>query len=81
VCLHFLFSVCIVSHLGTNICRENYCSKIGATICQILRLICTKFDFRSRGYISVLIGGDYRTPPDYLAVLRGLFLRGGGRER
>jgi len=39
--------------------------KIVATRCQILRLKCTKYNF-----------GSYSAPPDPLAGLRGLLLRG-----
>jgi len=49
-------------------------SKIGATGCQILRLKCTKFDFRDPA------GGAYSASPDPLAVFKGLLLRG-GREK
>ena len=51
-----------------------------ATRCRILRLKCTKFDF---GWGSALdpAGGANSAPPDPLAGLRGLLLRGGeGRE-
>ena len=50
-------------------------SKIVANRCQILRLKCTKFDFR--------VGGAYSAPPDLMAVFKGTLLRGGrgwGRE-
>ena len=43
--------------------------KIVATRCQILRLKCTKFNFGA--------GGAYSAPPDPVAGLRGLLLRGG----
>jgi len=49
-------------------------NKIGATRCQILRLKCTKFDFRW-GSDPAPTGGDYSAPPDPLAVayLRAYF--------
>jgi len=68
-------------------------SKIGATRCHILRLKCTKFDF-CWGSTPDPIGGAYSTPPDALAVFKGLTSKGregkrggerkgsgGGRER
>jgi len=51
-------------------------SKIGATRCQILRLKCTKFDFRW-GSAPDPTRGAYSAPPDPLAVFKGLLLRGG----
>ena len=59
--------------------------KIVATRCQILRLKCTKFNF-GWGSAPDPAGGAYSAPPDPLAGLRGLLLRGGegtgrGRER
>jgi len=45
-------------------------SKIGATRCPILRLKCTKFDFRW-GSAPNRIGGAYSAPPDPLAVFKG----------
>jgi len=51
-------------------------SKIGATRCQILRLKCTKFDFRW-GSAPDPAGGAYSAPPDPIAVFKGLLLRGG----
>jgi len=44
-------------------------SKFGATRCQILRLKCTKFDFRW-GSSPDPAGGAYSAPPD-LAVFKG----------
>jgi len=41
--------------------HENYISKIGATRCQILRLKCTKFDFRW-GSAPDPTGGVYSAP-------------------
>jgi len=42
-------------------------SETDATRCQILRLKCTKFDFRW-GCATDLAGGVYSAPPDLLAV-------------
>jgi len=55
--------------------------KIGATRCQILRLKCTKFDFRL-GSAPDPAGGSYSAPQTLLLYLRGLLLRGerGRRE-
>jgi len=47
-------------------------SKIGATRCQILRLKCTKFDFRW-GSAPDPAGGAYSAPPDPLAVFKGAY--------
>jgi len=44
-------------------------TKIGATRCQILRLKCTKFDFRW-GSVPDPAGGPY-SAPDPLAVFKG----------
>ena len=55
-------------HCGQSILRK--VSKIGATRCQILRLKCTKFDFRW-GSASDPAGGAYSAPPDPLAVFNG----------
>ena len=46
-------------HCGNLILRK---IKIGATRCQILKLICTKFDFH---------WGAYSAPPDPLSVFKG----------
>ena len=61
-------------------------SKIGATRCQILRLKCTKFDFRLRSTPDTA-GGDYSAAPDPLVYLMGPTskgrkgeVRGRGRE-
>jgi len=54
-------------------------SKIGATRCQILRLKCTKFDFRW-GSAPGPSGEAYSTLPDPLAVFKGLLLSGGRRR-
>ena len=58
--------------------------KIGATRCQILRLKCTKFDFRwgfapDPGSAPDPAGGAYSAPPDLLAVVKGL-IRVRGRD-
>jgi len=47
-------------------------SKFDAIGCQILRLKCTKFDFRC-GFSPDPDGGAYSAPPDPLAVFKGLF--------
>ena len=48
--------------------------KIVATICQILRLKCTKFDF-GWGSAQDPAGGAYSAPPDSLAGFKSLLLR------
>jgi len=54
-------------------------SKIDATRCQVLRLKCTKFDFRYRALSQTQLG---ELTVLLLAVFKGLLLRGGrGRER
>jgi len=64
-----VFSVLVViSPVGT-ISRKNI--KFVATGCHILKLKCTKFNF-GWGYT----GGAYSTPPDPLAAVKGLLLRG-----
>ena len=55
-------------------------SKIGATRCQILRLKCTKFDFRC-GSAPDPAGGAYSAPPDPLAEFKGPTSKGEGGER
>jgi len=50
--------------------------KIVATRCQILRLKCTKFDY-GWGSAPDPAGGAYSAPPNSLAKLKGLLLRGG----
>jgi len=50
-------------------------SKFDATRCPILRLKCTKFDFR-RGCAPDPTGGAYSAPSDPLAVFKG-----SGRKR
>ena len=62
------FKKCI--HCGQLILRK--ISKIGATGCQILRLRCTKFDFRW-GFASDPAGGAYSAPPHHLAVFNGAY--------
>jgi len=59
-------------HCGQMILRK--ISKTGATRCQILRLKCTKFDFRW-GSAPDPAGGAYGAPPDPLGVayLRAYF--------
>jgi len=58
-------------------------SKTGATRCQILRLKCTKFDFRW-GSAPDPAGRAYSTPPDPLAVFKGpaskRYIEGGGNR-
>jgi len=46
--------------------------KTGATRCQILRLKCTKLDFRW-GSAPDPAGGAYSAPPDPLAVFKGAY--------
>jgi len=53
--------------------------KIGATRYQILRLKCTKFDFRW-GSIRDPDGGAYSTLPCPVVVFKGLLLMGGRRR-
>ena len=55
-------------------------SKIGATRCQILRLKCTKLDFRW-GSAQDPDGGAYSAPPDSLAVLNGPTSKGREGEK
>jgi len=52
--------------------------KIVATSCQLLRLKCTKFDFRDPA------GGAYSSPPDLLTGFKGSTYKGmagQGREK
>jgi len=51
-------------------------SKIGATRCQILKLKCTKFDFRW-GYVPYPAGEAYSAPQTPGLYLRGLLQREG----
>jgi len=69
------FLKCI--HCGQLILRK--ISKIGATRCQILRLKCTKFDFRW-GYAPDPAGGAYSTPPNPLDVFKGPTSKGKERK-
>jgi len=50
-----------------------YTSRIGAIRCQVLKLKCTKFDFRA--------GRTYNAPPNLLAVFKGPTSKGRGRKR
>jgi len=68
---HFL-GQCI--HCGQFILMK--ISKTGATRCQILRLKCTKFDFRSAPDPA---GGAYSATSDPIAVFKGPTFK--GRER
>jgi len=54
--------------------------KIVATICHILRLKCTKFDF---GWGSALdpTGGTHSAPPDPLTGFEGVQLLREGKEK
>ena len=54
-------------------------SKFDSTRCQILRLECTKFDFRW-GSAPDPTGGAYSAPPDALAVFKGPTSNGRGEE-
>ena len=47
--------------------------KIVATICQILRLKCTKFDF-GWGSAPDPAGGAYSAPPDPIAGFQGAYI-------
>jgi len=58
-------------HCGQLILRK--ISKFDATRCQILRLKCSKFDFRW-GLHPDPAGGAYSASPDPLAVFRGRLL-------
>ena len=55
-------------------------SQIGATRCQIFGLKCTKFDFRW-GSAPDPAGGAYSAPSDPLAVFKGAYFYGKGRDR
>ena len=52
--------------------------KIVATICEILKLKCTKFDF-GWGSAPDPAGGAYSAPPDPLAGFKGAYFYGEGR--
>ena len=54
--------------------------KTVATSCQILRLICTKFDF-GWGSAPDPAGRAHSAPPDSYLDLRGLLLREGGSRK
>jgi len=69
----------LLTHCGQLILRK--ISKFDATRCQILRLKCTKFDFRW-GSVPDPAGGAYSAPQAPLLYLRGLLLgERGGRGR
>ena len=55
-------------------------SKIAAVKCHIVRIKCTKFDFRW-GFAPDPVGGAYSTPPNPLAAFKGPTSNGGERER
>jgi len=55
-------------------------SKFDVTICQILRLKCTKFDFRW-GSAPDSAREAYSAPPKSLAVFKGLASKGRAGER
>jgi len=79
----FLCNIKKCIHCGQLILSK--ISKIGATRCQILRLKCTKFDFRW-GSAPDPGGVAYSTPPDALVVFKGPTSKGrkdkgGGREK
>jgi len=57
-----------VIHCGQFILRK--ISKFDATTCQILRLLCTKFDFNWSSAPDPA-GGAYSALPDLLAVFKG----------
>ena len=65
-------------HCGQLILRK--ISKIGATRCHILRLKCTKFDFRWSPSQTPL-GSLQRSPRPNSCTNRGLLLRGGREKR
>jgi len=60
----------LLTHCGQLILKK--ISKLDATGCQILKLKCTKFDFRW-GYVPHPAGGAYSAPPDPLAVFKGAY--------
>ena len=60
----------LLIHCGQPILRK--ISKFDAARCQILRLKCTKFDFRC-GYVSDSAGGACNAPPDSLAAFKGAY--------
>ena len=71
---HIMVRYCIKTakgiHCGELILRK--VSKFYATRCQILRLKCTKFDFRW-GYAPDSSGGAYSAPLRPLAVFKGAY--------
>jgi len=68
----------LLTHCGQLIPRKKQ-SKFDSTRCLILRLECTKFDFRW-GSAPDPTGGAYSAPPDALAVFKGPTSNGrGGR--
>jgi len=68
-----LFSVEKCIHCGQLILQK--ISYFFATKYQILRLKCTKFDFRW-GFAPDPAGGAYSVPPDPLAVFNGAYFQG-----
>jgi len=74
-CQKHNYKKCI--HCGQLILRK--ISKIGATRCQILRLKCTKFDFRCLRPRPRW--GSLQRSPDLIAVFKGPTSKGGDRER
>ena len=62
-----IFAVFVI-HCGQFILRK--ISKFDATTCQILRLLCTKFDFNWSSAPDPA-GGAYSALPDLLAVFKG----------
>jgi len=58
----------LLTHCGQLILRK--ISKFDATRCQILRLKCTKFDFRL-GSVPDPAGRAYSTPPEPKLHLKG----------
>jgi len=68
----------LLTHCGQLIPRKKQ-SKFDSTRCQILRLECTKFDFRW-GSAPDPTGGAYSAPPDALAVFKGPTSNGRGEE-
>ena len=58
------------THYGQLLLRK--INKFYATRCQILRLKCTKFDFRW-GSAADPAGGAYSATPDPIAVFKGAY--------
>jgi len=71
-----------LTHCGQSILRK--ISKFDATTNQILRLKCTKLDFRWRSAPDPT-GGAYSAPPDPVPVFQAAYFlqeeRGGEKER